>query len=62
MLRAIPDLTPVSVTIFGGVVDPARLRFPFSRMPATDARDWDAIGDWTDDVAEKLGVPETVPS
>ena len=40
------ELDPVSVTIFGGVIDPAKLRFPFSRMPAADARDWDAIRSW----------------
>src|SRR5258705_197527 len=36
-----PDVQPVSVAIFGGVVDPAKLHFPLSRMPASDARDWD---------------------
>ena len=38
-----PELVPVSVAIFGGVIDPAKLRFPFTRMDAADARDWDAI-------------------
>jgi CheY-like chemotaxis protein len=33
-------LVPDSVAIFGGVVQPDQLRFPFSRMPASDARDW----------------------
>lgn len=41
-LAAVPELTPVAVAIFGGVVDPSKLRFPFKRMPASDARDWDA--------------------
>ena len=36
------------------VVNPARLRFPFNRMPASDARDWDAIGAWADAVAATL--------
>ena len=36
-------LTPVAVGMFGGVIDPARLRFPFNRMPKSDARDWTAI-------------------
>jgi menaquinone-dependent protoporphyrinogen oxidase len=50
-LAAFPELEPRAVAIFGGVVDPARLRFPFNRMPASDARDWDAIRAWADDVA-----------
>jgi hypothetical protein len=37
--------------VFGGVVDPTKLRFPLSRMPASDARDWDAIDGWAAEVA-----------
>ena len=32
------EIEPDLVTVFGGVVEPARLRFPFTRMPKTDAR------------------------
>jgi hypothetical protein len=42
-LAKVPELAPVAVAIVGGVLDPAKLRFPFKRMPASDARDWDAI-------------------
>jgi menaquinone-dependent protoporphyrinogen IX oxidase len=45
-LEAVPELTPAAVAIFGGVVDPSKLRFPFTRMPASDARDWNAIDAW----------------
>ncbi len=45
---------PIAVTVFGGVVDPARLHFPFNRMPRSDARDWDAIKAWSDDIADTL--------
>jgi menaquinone-dependent protoporphyrinogen oxidase len=48
------ELRPELVAIFGGVVDPARLHFPFNRMPASDARDWDAIRAWADEVARVL--------
>ncbi len=45
-LATVPELTPAAVAIFGGVVDPGKLRFPFKRMAASDARDWDAIAAW----------------
>jgi hypothetical protein len=43
-LAKVPDLRPCTIAIFGGVIDPATLRFPFRRMPASDARDWHARG------------------
>jgi menaquinone-dependent protoporphyrinogen oxidase len=54
-LEAVPELEPVSVTIFGGVVDPAKLRFPLNRMPAIDARDPEAIRAWARELADVLG-------
>jgi menaquinone-dependent protoporphyrinogen oxidase len=45
-LATVPELAPAAVAIFGGVVDPGKLRFPFKRMAASDARDWDAIAAW----------------
>jgi len=59
-LAMVPELEPVSVGIFGGVVDPAKLRFPFNRMPASDARDWDAIHAWAQDIAVELRSREGV--
>jgi menaquinone-dependent protoporphyrinogen oxidase len=50
-LKAVPHVEPVSVAIFGGVIDPAALHFPFNRMPASDARDWDAIEAWASELA-----------
>jgi menaquinone-dependent protoporphyrinogen oxidase len=58
ILARVPAVAPVSVAIFGGVVDPAKLRFPFSRMPASDARDWDAIRAWAASVAATLARKE----
>jgi menaquinone-dependent protoporphyrinogen oxidase len=49
-----PWLEPVSVAVFGGVIDPAKMRFPFTRMEAADARDWAAIRSWADGLAETL--------
>ena len=55
-LAKVPDLHPVGVAVFGGVLDPSEHRFPFSRMPATDARDWNAIRSWADGVAVELSA------
>jgi menaquinone-dependent protoporphyrinogen oxidase len=46
-----PRLEPVAVAVFGGVIDREKLRFPFNHMEDADARDWDGIRYWTDDVA-----------
>jgi menaquinone-dependent protoporphyrinogen oxidase len=56
--RALKDAEPAAVTVFGGVIDPAKLRFPFDRLPASDARDWDAIAAWADEVAALLARRE----
>jgi menaquinone-dependent protoporphyrinogen oxidase len=52
-----PWFAPINVEVFGGKFDPDKLKFPFtllpvlSKMPASDARDWDAIRRWTERVA-----------
>ena len=56
-LEKVPEVEPVAVAIFGGVVDPAKLHFPFSHMPASDARDWDAIRVWAEEVAAAAAAP-----
>ena len=52
-------LKPVAVEILGGKFDPALLRFPLNLFagsePASDIRDWEAIGAWAGDLAGKLG-------
>ena len=53
-LAKVPDVQPVSVAIFGGVVHPGELHFPFNRMPEGDARDPEAILAWSDDIAAVL--------
>ncbi len=50
---AVPRLRPVSLTIFGGAVDPHRLRWPLSRMQASDARDWEAVRAWATELARR---------
>jgi menaquinone-dependent protoporphyrinogen oxidase len=55
-------LKPVSVQIFGGRFDPAKLRLPYSlipamhQMPPSDLRDWDAIRAWADNLAVQFSI------
>jgi menaquinone-dependent protoporphyrinogen oxidase len=55
-LRRAPE--PLTVAVFGGAIRPDELRFPFSRLPASDARDWDAIEAWADEVGAALAPVE----
>jgi menaquinone-dependent protoporphyrinogen oxidase len=57
-LAKVPSITPVSVVIFGGVLDPSEHRFPFSRMAESDARDWDAIVAWAEEVALQFSAAQ----
>jgi menaquinone-dependent protoporphyrinogen IX oxidase len=50
-LTRTPAVKPSAVAIFGGVLDRARLNFPFNRRAAVEARDWNAIRAWADEVA-----------
>jgi menaquinone-dependent protoporphyrinogen oxidase len=51
-LAKVSELRPVEIAIFGGALDPTKLRFPLNHMPACDARDWDAIEAWALRVAD----------
>jgi menaquinone-dependent protoporphyrinogen oxidase len=53
-LAKVPEVDPAAVVVFGGVIDPQVLHFPFNRMPAGDARDWHAIRAWATEVAEEF--------
>jgi menaquinone-dependent protoporphyrinogen oxidase len=54
-LSKLPGVRPVSTAIFGGVVRPSELHFPFSHMPASDARDWKQIEQWALEIARAFG-------
>lgn len=54
-LAKVPEVDPYAIAVFGGVIEPRALRFPFNRLPASDARDWDAIRDWTFAIAAGFG-------
>jgi len=54
-------LTPRSIEVFGGKFDPTGLRFPDNlpavrALPASDLRDWDAIGVWAAALPGLLGI------
>jgi menaquinone-dependent protoporphyrinogen oxidase len=53
-LEKVSEFEPAEVAIFGGVIEPEKLRFPLNRISASDARDWDAIGEWSERVATIL--------
>lgn len=58
-LAATPELEPVAVAIFGGALVPGNWRFPFSHLPPFDARDWDAIRAWAEELAAALAPVAT---
>ena len=57
-LKRYPELEPVATEIFGGVIDPERMPFPYNRMPPGDHRDWDEIRRFA--VSLPIRVPATV--
>lgn len=58
LLTAITPLQPVSLAVFAGSLDPAKLSFIQRKMsemvksPVGDFRDWEAIGKWARELAE----------
>jgi menaquinone-dependent protoporphyrinogen oxidase len=61
---------PFETHLFGGAIDPQKLRFPFNHMPAADVRDWDEVRAWAGKLAVRFEpggyvcgpTPATVPS
>jgi menaquinone-dependent protoporphyrinogen oxidase len=62
-LAKVAAVDPFAVAVFGGVLDPRKLRFPLNRIQAVDARDWEAIHAWARDLAEtfRYGKPARKP-
>lgn len=67
-LAKFPWLKPAAVEVFGGKFDPAKLRFPWSlvpamrQMPASDIRDWAAIRAWAERIRPALLSPACAKS
>ena len=59
-LTAFPWLTPVVLEIFGGKLNPGRVRYPakifMGNVAAVDLRDWTAIRTWASKLPAKLQV------
>ena len=55
-LKKLPDIGARPVAVFGGVISPEKLHFPFNRLEATDARDWDAIRAFAERCAERAAT------
>jgi menaquinone-dependent protoporphyrinogen oxidase len=59
-LAKFPWFRPAAVQVFGGKFDPAKLRFPYTLIPAlrkippSDLRDWNAIWGWAEELAGTL--------
>ncbi len=56
-LARYPAITPVASEIFGGVIEPDRMPFPYNRMPAGDHRDWDEIRSFAASLPVRVAVP-----
>lgn len=56
-LAKVPEIRPDTVTVFGGVIDPSKLRFPLNRLEASDARNWQDILAWAAIIGVACGRP-----
>jgi menaquinone-dependent protoporphyrinogen oxidase len=61
-LAKTPEVRPLRIAVFGGVLDPATLRFPFNRMAAFDARDDAATTAWAHELSELFGPIRANPA
>lgn len=57
LLGKIDDLNVVSTAVFGGYLDPQRIRFMFGKGEVKDARDEHAVEAWADEVVQLVPVP-----
>lgn len=59
-LERFPELEPRATEVFGGVIDPEKLRFPFSHMEGVDLRDWQEIRAWAAELPVELDLDPVV--
>jgi len=59
-LARFPELQPRAKAIFGGVIDPEKLRFPFSHLKQRDLRDWQEVRRWAATLPAELDLEPVV--
>src|SRR5262245_24043042 len=59
-LARFPEIWARTVAVFGGVIDPERLRFPLNHLPRTDLRDWTEIRAWAAELPLELDLEPVV--
>jgi menaquinone-dependent protoporphyrinogen oxidase len=59
-LEHFPELEPRTEAVFGGVIDPEKLRFPFNHLPKVDLRDWNEIRAWALTLPAELDLEPVV--
>jgi len=55
-----PELEARAVAVFGGVIDPERMRFPLNHLKRTDLRDWNEIHAWAAELPLELDLEPVV--
>ena len=62
MIKSLGTVTPATLTLFAGKLDPAKVNFvmrkflEMAKIPAGDLRDWDAITAWARELPGEMGV------
>jgi menaquinone-dependent protoporphyrinogen oxidase len=59
-LARFPEIEPRAVAVFGGVIDPEKLHFPFNRMERRDLRDWKDVRAWAATLPLELDLEPVV--
>ena len=59
-LVGFPELEPRTRAVFGGVIDPEKLHFPFSHMEKRDLRDWNEVRSWAAALPAELDLEPVV--
>ena len=59
-LERFPEIEARTTAVFGGVIDPERLRFPLNRSEARDLRDWDEIRRWGQSLPIELDLEPVI--
>jgi menaquinone-dependent protoporphyrinogen oxidase len=59
-LARFPEIEPRTEAVFGGVIDPEKLRFPLNHMEKRDLRDWNDVRRWATTLPAALDLEPVV--